>query len=202
MRWNDWVLIVSGLIMGAILVSTIMAVTMLSHDYHVQWDSVLTAISTAVLALLTAVLAYYTAQLYAESKQKRQDDAAPNVIVSIEQAAHWGFYDLVIENCGHGIAYNIEITPENNFKTNGIGAADYSDRSFYHISLLKPGQRLSSFFASSDGINDISHINWSVTFSNQPSGGDLFKNSFGINLEVFQEMTRLGGDAPYRSRTG
>ena len=96
-----------------------------------------TAFSTSVLAILTFVLVLATFRM-------AKAMATPQVIANIE-VNQWSILhmDIVVENCGNAPAYNVnvEISPPIRRKET------YKDQPFpfTNISLLRPGQRISSF---------------------------------------------------------
>lgn len=153
-----------------------------------------TALATLVLALLTAALAFFTYELAKEARLKRIEDASPNVILTVEMGQHIRFLDLVIENVGKGVAYDIAITPTQEITENGqISGRNHNNSSYYQIGVLKPNQRIRTFFAEYGAVSP-QILRWDLLFYGDVNHTSVHRNQITVDLGMFRDMGMLGSN--------
>jgi hypothetical protein len=143
------------------------------------------------LAILTFGLVWVTWLLVKEAREARIQTSSPNVVILFEQTNFMSFYDLVIQNVGQGIAYDVRITPTTEVRLSGDSRyTDLKERSFYSVSLLKPGQSIKSYVGRYDEIEP-KCVEWTITYARSP-GGTSIQANFATDISVYRDIGRLG----------
>lgn len=111
-----------------------------------NWN--ITDVFTVVLAFLTALLAYFTFILAREAKKTREENLAPNIVVTIEPSNVANNHAvLVIQNVGNGVAYDVNVIEKAKTiikEEVRINGSDYilNDLAFMKLKVLKPNQKI------------------------------------------------------------
>jgi len=143
-RWNSNVLIASGVVLGAILAATLIAMFQAkerSLDLHTLGE-----FATFLVAPLTLGLVAATLVLARETREMWRQNRLPHVLVTIEPdpvRKYW--MELVVENIGPGIAFDLQASLDPDIQRKGQFALKASECSLLHLAVLKPGQRFSTF---------------------------------------------------------
>lgn len=108
---------------------------------------------TGALTLATIVLAVFTAGLYFQTKRANR----PHVSVSLEHASEMGACVLSIENHGPGVAFNINVELEHEYRSGEKLALALNDTNL-QIPYLKPGKARNLRIAEAKNlVPDINH---------------------------------------------
>ena len=150
-------------------------------------------LGTLVTAVATLFLWRVTKLLAVETKRMAEASAQPHVVATLDPN-RWSMrhFDLKVDNTGNATAYDIKVdfTPP---LVNGEGRAGGMAVPFANISLLKPGQGMSSYLAE---YPLVSKRVYSVCVSWRRSFADLRReeNVYTINLADREGVSDLGGD--------
>lgn len=142
-----------------------------------------TAIATAVLAVFTALLAWFTWKLAEVTRQ-------PSVIATMELNAHaMNHFDLHVQNEGTASAFDIQVRFDPTVERSGRRA----DRAvpLQSISVLKPGQQISSALASFADLQG-RQFTVSITWKRHPRSRRSSSISYVLDMNAFAGMERLG----------
>lgn len=149
--------------------------------------AVVTAIATIVLALLTWVLARATNAMAKASSQAQ-------VVASLE-INQWSLMhmDLVVCNAGNAPAFDIQISFDPEIPDNALKGAE--DTPFREISLLRPGQTLTS---SASDFNAVKNFKTTITTSwkRHPSSKKRESLAYSFDLSGYKNMSVLGSRSP------
>lgn len=160
-------------------------------------SSWITALATVVLAVLTGVLAFFTWRLYSQAAQ-------PQVVANLEPSK-WSFIhlDLHVKNTGTATAFDIRVAFDpplpraknvNEPPSTDAPSPDF-EPPLSQLSLLKPGQAISSFqCAAAHALNNSYAV--TVTWSRRPSSVRREKLEYVLNLAGIANLERLGEESP------
>jgi len=156
--------------------------------YGILFAAIATAIATFALWRVTKILAVET--------QRMADFSAKPQIVASLLPNKWSIvhFDIEVENTGNATAFDIEIKfdPE-------LVADKSNDRgepvAFQTLSILKPGQKLSSFLGNYE---DYKGVNFTVTTSWKPLPSDEHRETMKYTLSMadYDHVTYLGERDP------
>ena len=150
-------------------------------------------LGTLVTAVATLFLWRVTKLLAVETKRMAEASAQPHVVATLDPN-RWSmrYFDLKVDNTGNATAYDIKVdfTPP---LINGEGRAGAMAVPFENISLLKPGQGMSSYLAE---YSIVSKRVYSVRVSwrRSPADSQREENAYTINMADRQGVSDLGGD--------
>ena len=150
-------------------------------------------LGTLVTAVATLFLWRVTKLLAVETKRMAEASAQPHVVATLDPN-RWSMrhFDLKVDNTGNATAYDIKVdfTPP---LINGEGRAGAMAVPFENISLLKPGQGMSSYLAE---YSIVSKRVYSVRVSwrRSPADSQREENVYTINMADRQGVSDLGGD--------
>ena len=150
-------------------------------------------LGTLVTAVATLFLWRVTKLLAVETKRMAEASAQPHVVATLDPN-RWSMrhFDLKVDNTGNATAYDIKVdfTPP---LINGEGRAGAMAVPFENISLLKPGQGMSSYLAE---YSIVSRRVYSVRVSwrRSPADSQREENVYTINMADRQGVSDLGGD--------
>ena len=166
-------------------------------DSAQTWITTFIAVGGLLGSLVTAVATLFlwrvTKLLAVETKRMAEASAQPHVVATLDPN-RWsmGHFDLKVDNTGNATAYDIKVdfTPT---LVNGEGRAGGMAVPFANISLLKPGQGMSSYLAE---YPLVSKRVYSVRVSWRRSSADSQReeNVYTINMADREGVSDLGGD--------
>lgn len=154
----------------------------------------LATIAGLAIAPLTAGLVGLTWYLAEETRKARQQQLAPNVIVTLEPYTHAiVLFELVIQNVGSGAAYDLDIRldPDVIYKDDEGGIHKISELSLLKISILKPGQKINRFISRYENIEN-RHTNIYCTCRDAEGREHVSNNT--INLDALSSYGATGKD--------
>ncbi|WP_421903112.1 hypothetical protein [Maridesulfovibrio sp.] len=154
-------------------------------------------LSSLALVFLTAILAWYTRTLANEARATRLQQIQPQVVVTIEPSKITNYMDLVIVNVGSGVARNVQIKADPDFKLEkNKGGHMFNEYSFLEIDVLKPGQEMIHFIGS---FKHLSEITTKITSTcTDCLGGEQTFTSV-IDVSLFSGLSKLGEDPAERT---
>jgi hypothetical protein len=186
---NDHILIIFGVVSGAVLAIAVMfSFNLKSGDLLIG----IGALANIVLAVLTVVLAWYTRELAIEARATREAASAPEVVVTLEPNRRLIFLDLVVENVGRGVAYDLNVVFEPEIRImrggnlrviTGFGNIDRWT--------LKPNQEYRNFVGRMSDWQE-KHIRAIVSYAG--NNGKRYSLIYNLDLETFLGMTQLEDD--------
>ena len=166
-------------------------------DSAQTWITTFIAVGGLLGSLVTAVATLFlwrvTKLLAVETKRMAEASAQPHVVATLDPN-RWSMrhFDLKVDNTGNATAYDIKVdfTPP---VINGEGRAGAMAVPFENISLLKPGQGMSSYLAE---YSIVSKRVYSVRVSwrRSPADSQREENVYTINMADRQGVSDLGGD--------
>lgn len=150
-------------------------------------------LGTLVTAVATLFLWRVTKLLAVETKRMAEASAQPHVVASLDPN-RWSMrhFDLKVDNTGNATAYDIKVdfTPP---LINGEGRAVGMTVPFESISLLKPGQGVSSYLAEYPLVRKRVYsvrVSWRRSFADSRRE----ENVYTINMSDHDGVSDLGGD--------
>lgn len=151
-------------------------------------------LATLVTAVATVALWYVTSVLARETKRLADTTSQPQVVASV-QPNRWGggFADLHVANTGNATAFEIEIKFDPPLEKDPVDAD--APTPFQSISLLKPGQALSSFLVEYDRIIDVIY-DVTVSWKRDPAKGERESLSYKLRVADVRGVTHLGSPDP------
>lgn len=158
--------------------------------------TLITVIGAVVVAVATVLLWRVTKALAIETKRMADLSSQPHVIATIGPN-RWSMIhaDLEVENTGNAAAYDIHLTFDPPLQ-NGE-ARDHMDVPLQTISVLKPGQALSSYLAEYTLLIDNSY-RVSVSWLRSPNAPETERetNAYILNIAEMKNITKLGASDP------
>lgn len=163
-----------------------------------NWINTLVSVGGLLGALATAVATFFlwrvTQVLAVETKRMAEATAQPHV-VAILLPNQWSIrhFDLQIENTGNAAAYDVDVRFDPPLQ-NGEARRESAEIPFGKLSVLKPGQVMSSYLAEFNSVKDKV---FSVEISWRRSTADAQKerNQYTYSMGDHAGVSRLG-DAP------
>ena len=155
----------------------------------------LTLVGVIVTALATFALWRATRVLAVETRRMAEATAQPQIVVTIE-SNQWSFMhaDLHVKNTGNSTAFDIAIAIDPQLLIDHESAGETADTPFQAISVLKPGQELTSWIGKMFSYLDQSY-DVSITYSRSP-GGIVDKLTYKLDMTSYKGMHRLGSGDP------
>jgi len=155
-----------------------------------QIPNYITAIATLGLLFATIVLALFTKRL--------TDSSSSPQVIAILQPSRWAikFLDLEVTNTGNATAFDISIAFDPPLLAEKTGKNDPMPAPFDKVSVLKPGQMLSSFIGETFNYLAQTYrvtISWTRAPGNERSRQTL---SYQLDLKHLERMTMLGAGDP------
>ena len=150
-------------------------------------------LGTLVTAVATLFLWRVTKLLAVETKRMAEASAQPHVVATLDPN-RWSMrhFDLKVDNTGNATAYDIKVdfTPP---LVNGEGRAGEMAVPFENVSLLKPGQGMSSYLAEYPMVRKQVY-SVRVSWRRSPADSRREENVYTINMADRQGVSDLGGD--------
>jgi len=149
-------------------------------------------IASSALVLLTGILAWYTRTLAKEARATRLQQIQPQVVVTIEPRKFTNFMNLVIANVGQGIAREIRIKADPDFKLEKKkGENMFNEYSFLELDLLKPGQEIKHYIGS---FQYLSRTPTKISSTCLDVSGKQHTFTAAVDVSVLGGLSRLGED--------
>lgn len=150
-------------------------------------------IGTIATAVATIFLWRVTSTLAVETTRMAEAAAQPHIVITLS-SNRWSMrhFDICIENTGNATAYDIKSLIDPPLK-NGEARRDDAKIPFSYVSVLKPGQRLTSYLSEYNmlkGKEFLVDISWSKGMSCV----DRQVNLYTLSILDHEGMTKLGDD--------
>ncbi|MCR6659747.1 MAG: hypothetical protein NVV72_10510 [Asticcacaulis sp.] len=147
-----------------------------------------TAVATFFLWRVTGILAVET--------KRMADAAAQPLVVANLIPNQWALnhIDLIVENTGNATAFDIELKFDPPLENGEVRSSD-RPIPLQNISILKPGQSLSSYLAEFE-IYKGKSFKVDVTWKVKPVGEERQLLSYTFNMADYEGITRLGSASP------
>lgn len=157
------------------------------------WGSLIATVATAIA---TFFLWRVTKILAVETKRMADASAQPQVVANIV-LNKWAMNhaDIEIENTGNATAFDIKVSFDPPLENGTVRAQGDRAIPFQEISILKPGQSLSSYLTESAALLDKSYniiISWRLL----PDSKDRQQLSYTFSMSDYKGMSRLGAADP------
>ena len=152
-----------------------------------------TLIGSLATAFATIALVYVTTILAKETKKLAKATAQPQ-IVAVIVPNKWAinYFDIEVENTGNAPAFNIELSFNPDFPQDQFSGGREPLRK---ISLLKPGQKLSSGMCEAKTILDIK-FEITCTWKRSPSAKKIETLTYSHDLAEYKQIHYLGEREP------
>lgn len=150
--------------------------------------TIATAISTFFLWRVTKVLAV-------ETKRMADASAQPQIVASIVPN-QWAINhtDFVVENTGNASAFDIDIVFDPPLPRDGENSSGRFVP-FQSISLIKPGQVMSSHLTETENVMNIVY-RVTIRWKRNPESDEQECLSYTLNMADYEGMARLGAASP------
>jgi hypothetical protein len=150
------------------------------------------ALATVVTAVATFFLFRVTRVLAVETKRMAESSAQPHVVATLVPN-RWSLthFDLNVDNTGNATAYDITVHFDPPLTTGGTDSRD--EIPFQRLSVLKPGQGLSSYlceFALLKGKVYQVEIIWRKA----ATATEIESNSYTLSMNDQSGVSRLGNE--------
>lgn len=151
------------------------------------WSMVVTAVATIALGFFTWVLAR-------ETKRLSRATAQAHVVATLEPN-HWSLMhvDLVVTNTGNAAAHDVSVIFKPEFEK--AGSKD-KGRPLRHISVLKPGQSLSSYVGDYESFHEKT-FEVSTTWKHHPRERKRQSLSYELSMGDYEGYGHLGARSPF-----
>lgn len=152
-----------------------------------------TLIGSLVTALATIALVYVTTVLAKETKRLAEATAQPQIVaVIIPNKWAINYFDIELENTGNAPAFDIELQfdpelPQDRF----LGEKQPLRR----ISLLKPGQKISSGMCEAKTILDL-RFNITCSWKTSPTASNFESLTYSQDMSEYKQIMYLGEREP------
>jgi len=156
-------------------------------------STIVTAIGAVVTAVATICLWRVTQTLAVETRRMADMGSQPHVVATLRSNPHsMMHFDLHVDNTGNATAYDIEVSFDP-VPAHGFGEDGASDAMpFSQISVLNPGQGLSSYlseFSQLEGKSFQVTINWKRSATSK-----VETNSYTLNMADQDGVSKVGED--------
>ena len=162
-----------------------------------SWVNIIIAIGSALGTSITAIATFFlwrvTKTLAHETTRLAEAAAQPHVVVTIKPN-RWSLrhFDINIDNTGNATAYEIFVEFDPPLQ-NGEARGERIAVPFQKVSVLKPGQGMSSYLSEFDKLNEKTYrvnVSWKRDSSN-----DLRQiNSYILNMADYEGISHLGDE--------
>lgn len=152
-------------------------------------------LGTVVTAIATIFLWRVTQILAKETKRMADASAQPHVVATLTPNK-WSMrhFDLHIDNTGNATAYDITVAFDPPLE-NGDGRTRLENVPLQNVSVLKPGQGLSSYLAEYTLLEgNVYRV--SISWKRNAADLDRQSNAYTINMADGHNVTRLGEEDP------
>lgn len=156
--------------------------------------AIATVVGTLVTAVATVFLWRVTRVLAIETRRMAEASAQPQVVVSID-SNQWAmmYADITVANTGNATAFDITVAFDPPIEREALEA----ERPFplEKISLLKPGQQITSFLSAFEPIINKA-FTATVTWKRDPNDQTRQSLSYQIDLAEIDGRGHLGASSP------
>jgi hypothetical protein len=151
------------------------------------------ALGTAVTAVATYFLWRVTKVLAHETTRMAEASSQPHIVATLKPN-QWTMrhFDLHIDNTGNGTAYDVSVEFDPPLLSGGARHVE-SGVPFRRVSVLTPGQRLSSYlcdFATVKGTTYKVKISWRRNASSSTEE----HNEYTLSMADYEKISQLGSD--------
>lgn len=165
-----------------------------------EYDSLLTLLFTAVVAVATVVYAFLTWRLVSETIKMRKVQTEPHMSITIEpRNESIGIIDLIVQNIGLGPAYDVTFDIQPDFdltekrKLSEIGLFKYG------LKYFAPGQKRKMFLTSmyqgyEEKIKTILHVD--IKYNNGANSN--YTSTYVIDFSELDKMVSVGKPPLYK----
>ncbi|MER9528811.1 hypothetical protein NKI89_03220 [Mesorhizobium sp. M0309] len=147
-----------------------------------------------VTAAATIGLGFFTWVLARETKRLSRATAQAHVVATLEPN-HWSLMhvDLIVTNTGNAAAHDVAVTFSPEFEKDG-----HKDkrRPLTHISVLKPGQSLSSYVGEYNLFHDKT-FQVSTSWRHHPGEREHQSLSYELSMGDYENYGHLGARSPF-----
>lgn len=152
-------------------------------------------IAAVVTAVATIALWHVTRVLAVETRRMALAANAPHVVATIEPNM-WTLhhFDIHVSNAGNGPAYDVSVVFDPPLPHEPPTRLKANPPPLRRISVLRPGQRLSSYLAGHQAVMDRSFAA-TITWRRAP-GGDVETNHYVIDMSDYEAFNSLGERDP------
>jgi len=161
---------------------------------------ILTVIFSGVVASATVVYAILTWKLVSETRRMREAQTEPKVSLCIQPREELiNFIDLVIQNVGLGLAYDIKfkISPDFEYAKGRF----LSELGFMKngVRFIAPNQKIQFFLTSMiENFEEKIEKSFQVTITYKNSVGKTYEDEYPIDFSQFIGLTQLGEPPLYK----
>jgi hypothetical protein len=165
-------------------------------DWNQNLITSVTAIGGLVGTLVTAVATFFlwrvTKVLANETTRMVEASSQPHIVATLDpNRRSMRHFDLNVTNTGNGTAYDILINFSPLLK-NGEGRSS-EEVPLTQISVLKPGQQLSSYLSEFSPLKGKS-FTVSISWHRNQKGHAREENVYKLNMQAMEGISQLGGD--------
>lgn len=161
------------------------------------WTSLIVACVGAVGTLVTAVATFFlwrvTKLLARETERMAEATAQPHVVVTLTPN-RWSMrhFDIHVDNTGNATAYDVNVAFDPPLE-NGELRRNKTEIPFQKVSVLKPGQRLSSYLSEYENLRG-KRFAVEISWKRNTLDGLSQKNAYMLNMADHDAVTRLGDE--------
>jgi hypothetical protein len=159
-----------------------------------QNSGVLAIVFSAVVAIATIVYAFLTWKLVSETRRMRKAQTRPIVsVITQSDEKYINFIEMIIENIGLGVAYNIkfEVNPDFEYAKGKF----LSDLGFVKNDLkyLAPNQKLKFFLTNlTENFEEKTKKPFEINITYENSTGERYEDKFLIDFSGLIGLRQLG----------
>ncbi|WP_458370754.1 hypothetical protein [Pseudomonas fluorescens] len=166
-------------------------------EQSTDWISIVIAIGGVLGTLVTAVATIFlwrvTKVLANETTRMVHAASQPHVVATIEPN-RWSLlhFDLKVDNTGNATAYDISINFDPPLE-NGEGLNNPLEIPLNAISVLKPGQGISSYLSEYDPLKNKAYT-ISISWRRDPQNQAREHNVYKLDMADLEGISQLGSD--------
>lgn len=151
------------------------------------WSMLITALATMALGIFTWVLAL-------ETRRLSRATAQAHVVASLEPN-QWAInhVDLIVANTGNASAHDVSVVFSPELEKSNEGS---KDRPLRHISVLKPGQSVSSYVGEHKLYQDKTY-QVSTSWKHHPGERERQSLSYQLAMGDYEGYGHLGARSPF-----
>jgi len=152
-----------------------------------------TLIGSLATAIATIGLVYVTTVLAKETKKLAEATDQPQIVaVIIPNKWAINYFDIEVENTGNAPAFEIELTFDPDFPQDQFSG---DKRPLRKISLLKPGQKISSGMCETKTILD-ERFDITCSWKRSPTTSEIERLTYSQDMNEYKQIMYLGEREP------